>query len=110
MSNPVLYNQITQRLSVDLSAILWLDNIYGISEIGQRPDGNKADKAIKIAQVYKGDGSLKYIDISPKSTAKGYAFFEIETPDMEVQPDQDDINISLNIIVWANLNKVDPTK
>ena len=111
MQIPVLYNQIVQRIQSDLAAITWLaGEINGIAEIGSRPDGKAEDKALKIAQVYKQDGSVKYLDISPKSTLKAYSFFEIETPDMEVMPDQDDVTISLNLIVWANLQKVDSTK
>lgn len=111
MQVPVLYNQIAKRLSDDLSSISWLTgDIYGIAEIGSRPNGNKDDKAFKIVQVYKQDGSVKYLDISPKSILKAYSFFELETPDMEVAPDQDDITISLNLVVWANLQRVDATK
>lgn len=98
---PEIHNAVVRKLQEELSAISWLGMIYPIAEVGER-------EKKKFAQVYLNDGDVKHIDIFPKSAEKSYCFFELETgPEFMVDSE---MNMRLNLIVWADMNQIDSVK
>lgn len=110
VERPVGLDYEIQRLQILLAQQLnWLTVSYGKAYRGSRKVGNKT---VYFPEVYA--GQKEYRDVLPNDNVVAQSFFYPAGP--AVNPEREPIPNTLgftqacDLIVWANLQKVDPTK
>ena len=112
--SPLVSEKIVSDIQLDISnnCALWLDVVYPIAFIGEElynipTKGNlESTRLRKFPRIYKNDGKTDYIDVTPNDNLKGYCFFEIRD-DYNFDRIEDEVTITLSIVFWANMRKID---
>jgi hypothetical protein len=110
LEEPVGLDAEIQRLQLLLLAELyWLQLSYGKAYRGSRKNGNKT---VYFPEVYH--GVREYRDVLPNDNVQAQSFFYPTGPavnaNREPVPGTLGFKQSVDLIVWANLLKVDPSK
>jgi hypothetical protein len=111
LPSPVGLDAEIQRLQILLlNELYWLQISYGRAYRGSRQGANK--KTVYFPEVY--DGSSEYRDVLPNDNVTAQSFFypagPATNPDREPIPNTLTLTQACDLIVWANLVRVDDTK
>jgi hypothetical protein len=109
IEHPVGLDREIQRLQLLLLAELsWLQLSYGKAYRGSRKVGSKVQY---YPEVYAGEG--EYRDVLPNDNVQSQAFFyptgPAVNPEREPIPGTLGLRQPVDIIFWANLQRIDPT-
>lgn len=110
LEHPVGLDREIQRLQLLLLAELpWLQLSYGKAYRGSRKHNGKT---VYYPEVYAGD--REYRDVLPNDNVQAQSFFyptgPAVNPAREPQPGAISFSQAVDLIVWANLERIDPTK
>jgi len=109
--NPVLVDAVIQDIQTafEVDLVAWLQYVYPKAKIGV---GKNADESVATyPQVYKNDGSGKYLDIRPRSETRSFIFFEVNDPsEISLTGDVDENTYDLSLVCWFNLKSIDPSR
>lgn len=120
---PLLSEDIVRMIQADFqtSCSAWLDVIYPIAYLGEMEikervaEKDKTTSPVfltrikKFPRIYLNDGKSDYIDVLPNDNNKGTVFFEVLGTD-NVNRVDDEIDVTLSMIFWVNMKKVDPLR
>jgi hypothetical protein len=104
IQNPFLHNSVVSNLQLDIINLSWLEDIFPLAEVGELEieEGNR----ILIPMVLKQDGSADYIPLFPDDQKRSGMFFELETGDYAVRPQDDELIVTVNLIFYGNLKRI----
>lgn len=95
-ASPKFYDKKVQEINDDLHSLGWIENIYAITQVGIDEEGT-------FPEIYKNDGSKKSIRVYPDGNS--ISFFVLNDPMTQLE-EGDVFQVSLTLIVWADLSKV----
>lgn len=106
--NPVFLDKAIAEIQTALGTISWLSYAFGRSYIKvEMASGSET----RVPMVYK--GSSEYLPVQPNDNLQAQSFFEVGDEELEGEYDQYILNyykVPTNLIVWANLKKIDSVK
>lgn len=108
-ADPKMEAKIVQEFQELLDTVTWLDSAYNypIAHIGTQKQ--EEIQQTTYPQIYINDGESDYEDVRPNDKIQALSFWELNEP-YTFDREMEDVNISLSLIIWYNLKRVDNTK
>lgn len=109
--NPVDLEAVIETLRAALSSLTWLEKSFGRAKEVARtaPDGRGVER-----QPMAYTSGKEYYPVLPNDSLKAYSFFRVSGPrtidNYAPNVPQHYASAPVDLIVWANLKKVDKTK
>lgn len=110
ITNPINLDREIQEIQLAIALIPWIDKSFGRARIGQR---NDLQKPYLYPEVYKGNG--EYYNCLINDNLKASSFIRVgrgrvKDPINGFDSHSRVMTYTLNLIVWYDLKKIDPTK
>ena len=106
--NPVFLDKAIGEMQTALGGLSWLTHSFGRSYIKVEM---RSGEETRVPMVYK--GNAEYLPVQFNDNLQAQSFFETGTQVLEGEYDQFTLNyytVPCNLIVWANLKKIDSVK
>jgi len=99
-SSPLYYDRIAQEINVKITALGYIDDVYGVAFPGYEEDQS-------FPEIYSNDGSKLNLRLLPDSN-RSLSFFAVAGDMVEI--DEEYFAIPMGLYVWFNLQKMVPAK
>lgn len=113
LPNPAGIDKAIQQLQTSLQRLPWIQKIFG--RAWTLPTTTPDNKVIQEPKVYQ--GGLEYYPVLPNDALNSYSFFRVgagrSTVDYQANMNTGGMYVfrdPVDLIVWGNLQKIDPTK
>jgi hypothetical protein len=103
-TSPKLHDAVVQGINTELESLTYIDYLYPIVHTSFNEDGET------YPSIYMNDGSFKSYMIFPDNRVRAFTFFEIDEAAVPPKVDDDDIEYSLSLVFWGNLERINTTK